>query len=414
MDIVRTSNSRKLPRRLIYAAIAVAAVVLTSVAFARLEPAAPPVESTSLVIETVERGPLTRAVRGSGVLVPENVRWIAAVTEARVERVVLQPGTHVTADSVIIELSDPQQQQSTRDAEWQLRAAEAAYEAATAELESNRLDQQSATARLRAEAQQARLRAEADAELAAAGLAAPITKQLSESNANSLEERVQFEEQRLATLASSQRAQLAALQAEVEQRRAMLDLQRQRSESLQVRAGIDGVLQAVAVQAGQRVNPGTTLARVAEPSRLKAEIRVAETQAKDLAAGQIAQIDTRNGIVAGRVARIDPAASNGTVLVDVSIDGALPAGARPDLSVDATIELERLANVLHVARPVRAQENMTGNVFKVNGGKATRVKVEYGRASATAIEIRSGLAEGDQVIVSDDSAFDQYDTIKIQ
>ena len=414
MDIARTSNSRKLPRRLIYAAIAVMAVVLTSVAFARLEPAAPPVESTSLVIETVERGPLTRAVRGSGVLVPENVRWIAAVTEARVERVVLQPGTVVKADSVIIELSDPQQQQSTRDAEWQLRAAEAAYEAAKAELESNRLDQQSATARLRAEAQQARLRAKADAELAAAGLAAPITKQLSESNANSLEERVQIEQQRLATLTSSQRARLAGLQAEVEQRRAMLDLQRQRSESLQVRAGIDGVLQAVAVQAGQRVNSGTTLARVAEPSRLKAEIRVAETQAKDLAAGQIAQIDTRNGIVAGRVSRIDPAASNGTVLVDVRLDGALPAGARPDLSVDATIELEKLASVLHIARPVRAQENATGNVFKVNGDKATRVQVEFGRSSATAIEIRSGLAEGDQVIVSDDSSFDQYDKINIK
>jgi HlyD family secretion protein len=414
MDIVRTSNSRKIPRRVVYAALILVAVVGTSVAFARLKPAALPVESTSLVIETVERGPLTRAVRGSGVLVPENVRWIAAATDGRVERVVVQPGTVVTAGSVIIELSDPQQQQSMRDAEWQLRAAEAAYEAAQAELESNRLDQQSATARLQAEADQARLRAKADAELAAAGLAAPITKQLSESTAASLDQRVKFEEQRISVLASSQRARLAALQAEVEQRRAMLDLQRQRSESLQVRASIDGVLQAVAVQAGQRVSPGTTLARVAEPSRLKAEIRVAETQAKDLAAGQRAQIDTRNGIVAGRVARIDPAASNGTVLVDLSIDGALPAGARPDLGVDATIELEKLAGVLHVARPVRAQENMPGNVFKVSGGRATRVKVTFGRASATDIEIRGGLAEGDRVIVSDDSGFDQYERVQIK
>lgn len=413
MDIVRTSATRKIPRRIAYAALILGAIVLTTVAFARLEPAAPPVEATSLVIETVGRGPLTRAVRGSGVLVPENVRWIAAATDGRVERVLLQPGTQVTAGSVIIELSDPQQQQSTRDAEWQLRAAEAAYQAAQAELESNRLDQQSATARLRAEAQQARLRAKADAELATAGLAAPITRQLSESAANSLDERVKFEEQRLATLASSQRARLAALQAEVEQRRAMVDLQRQRSESLQVRAGIDGVLQAVAVQAGQRVNPGTTLARVAQPDRLKAEIRVAETQAKDLVTGQVAQIDTRNGVVAARVARIDPAASNGTVLVDLSIDGALPAGARPDLGVDATIELEKLADVVHVARPVRAQENASGSVFKVNGGKATRVKVEFGRASATDIEIRSGLAAGDQVIVSDDSSYEKFDTIKI-
>jgi HlyD family secretion protein len=413
MDIVRTSGNRKIPRRIVYAAITVIAIVLTSVAFARLEPAAPPVEASSIVVETVARGPLTRAVRGSGVLVPENVRWIAAATDGRVERVVVQPGTVVTADSVIVELSDPQQQQSARDAEWQLRAAEAAYEAAKAELQSARLDQQSATARLRAEAQQARLRAKADAELAAAGLAASITKQLSESTAASLDQRVQFEEQRTGVLASSQRARLAALQAEVEQRRAMLDLQKQRSESLHVRAGIDGVLQAVAVQAGQRVNPGTTLARVAQPDRLKAEIRVAETQAKDLVAGQVAQIDTRNGIVPGRVARIDPAASNGTVLVDLSIDGALPPGARPDLSVDATIELQKLADVIHVPRPVRAQENASGSVFRVNGDKATRVKVEFGRASATDIEIRSGLASGDRVIVSDDSSYDKYDQIKI-
>jgi len=413
MDIVRTSAARKLPRRLLYAALAIFAVVLTTVAFARLEPAAPPVEASSLVIETVERGPLTRAVRGSGVLVPENVRWISAATDGRVERVVVQPGTKVTADSVIIELSDPQQQQSARDAEWQLRAAEAAYQAAQAELESDRLDQQSGIARLRAEAEQARLRAKADAELAAAGLAAPITKQLSESTATSLDQRVKFEEQRLGILASSQRARLAALQAEVEQRRSMVDLQRQRSESLQVRAGIDGVLQQVAVQAGQRVNPGTTLARVAQSDRLKAEIRVAETQAKDLVAGQIAQIDTRNGIVTGRVTRIDPAASNGTVLVDVSIDGTLPAGARPDLSVDATIELEKLSDVVQVARPVRAQENASGTVFRVKDNKAARVKVVFGRASASTIEIRSGLAPGDRVIVSDDSAWDKFEQIKI-
>ncbi len=414
MDIARTSNSRKISRRLIYAALILGAVVLTSVAFARLEPAAPPVEAASLVVETVSRGPLTRAVRGSGVLVPENVRWLAAATEGRVERVVVQPGTIVSADSVIVELSDPQQQQSTRDAEWQLRAAEAAYEAAKAELESNRLDQQSATARLRSEAEQARLRAKADTELAKEGLAANLTKQLSESTAISLEQRVKFEEQRVNVLASSQRARLAALQAEVEQRLAMLDLQRQRSESLQVRAGIDGVLQAVAVQAGQRVNAGTTLARVAQPDRLKAEIRVAETQAKDLVAGQVAQIDTRNGIVTGGVARIDPAASNGTVLIDISIDGALPAGARPDLNVDATIELEKLADVIHVPRPVRAQENASGTIFKVTGNKATRVKVAFGRASATDIEIRSGLQQGDRVIVSDDSAYDKFEQIKIE
>ncbi|HKR67035.1 MAG TPA: HlyD family efflux transporter periplasmic adaptor subunit [Thermoanaerobaculia bacterium] len=414
MDIVRNPKEKNAKRRAVYVALAVAAVVLTTVAFARLKPAAPPADRNTLVIETVARGPLTRAVRGSGVLVPENVRWIAAATEGRVERVVVQPGTRVSAESVIIELSDPQQQQSARDAEWQLRAAEAAYAAAKAELESDRLDREAAAARLRAETQQARLRAKADAELATAGLAASITKQLSESTAASLEQRLVFEEQRLSILASSQRSRLAALQAEVEQRKAMLDLQQQRIASLQVRAGIDGVLQQVAVQAGQRVNAGTTLARVAQPDRLKAEIRIPETQAKDIILGQHAQIDTRTGVVDGRVARIDPAASNGTVLVDVAIDGALPAGARPDLSVDATIELERLTNVVYVARPVRAQENASGTVLRVDGNHARRVKVEYGRASATSIEIRRGLAPGDQVIVSDDSAWDNYDEIKIQ
>jgi HlyD family secretion protein len=413
MDIVRTSE-KKNTKRLIYIGVAIVALVLTTVALGRLKPAAPPVDEKTLVIETVERGPLTRAVRGSGVLTPENVRWIAAATEGRVERVVVQPGTRVTVDSVILELSDPQLQQSTRDAEWQLRAAESAYAAAQAELESDRLDRQAAAANLRAEARQAQLRAKADAELASQGLAADITKQLSESAASALEQRVKFEDQRLNILVSSQRSRLAALQAEVEQRRAMLDLQQQRVASLQVRSGIDGILQQVAVQPGQRVTAGTTLARVAQPERLKAEIRVAETQAKDLAVGQTAQLDTRTGVVTAHVARIDPAASNGTVLVDLTIDGPLPAGARPDLSVDATIELERLANVIHVARPVRAQENASGSVFRLRGDRAERVKVEFGRASATSIEVRSGLAPGDRVIVSDDSSYDKYDEIKIQ
>jgi HlyD family secretion protein len=413
MDKARNPE-KKNRRRILWIVGVIVAVVVTTVALGRLKPAAPPVDDQTLVIETVERGPLTRAVRGSGFLTAENVRWIAAATEGRVERVVVQPGTRVTSDTVILELSDPQLQQSTRDAQWQLRAAESAYAAAQAELESDRLDREAAAANLRAEARQARLRAKADAELAAAGLAAAITKELSDSAADALEQRVQFENQRLGILVSSQRSRLAALQAEVEQRRAMLDLQQQRIASLQVRSGIDGVLQQVAVQAGQRVNAGTTLARVAQPERLKAEIRVGETQAKDLAVGQRAQLDTRTGVVAAHVARIDPAASNGTVLVDLTIDGPLPAGARPDLSVDATIELERLPDVVHVARPVRAQENAAGSVFRVKGDRGERVKVAFGRASATSIEIRSGLAPGDRVIVSDDSSFDKYDQIKIQ
>lgn len=413
MDIARNANSKK-KRRVVTIAVAVAALIITTFAFATLKPAAPTVSQATVVIETVQTGPLTREVRGSGVLVPENIRWIAASTDARVERVVVQPGTAVTADTVLIELSDPQQQQAARDAQWQLRAAEAAYLAAKAELESERLDREAAAARLRAELEQARLRAKADEDLEKAGLAAKITRQLSESAANELARRVQFEEQRLATLGASQSARLAALQATVEQRRAMNDLAQQRIESLAVRAGIDGVLQQVAVQAGQRVNAGSTLARVAQPNRLKAEIRVAETQAKDLAVGQRAQIDTRNGIVAARVARIDPAATGGTVLVDLAIDGALPPGSRPDVSVDATIELERIPNTTYVARPVGAQESSAGTVFRVIDDRATRVQVEFGRASATAIEIRRGLSAGDRVIVSDDAAYEKHDEIKLK
>jgi HlyD family secretion protein len=417
MDIVRDSNSNKKKlRRIAFGAAIVIALIVASVALARLEPAAPAVEAGSLVIETVTRGPMTRMIRGSGVLVPENVRWISAVTDGRVERVIAQPGVAVNADTILIELSDAQQQQSATDATWQLRAAEAAHEAAQAELESERLDREAAAAQLRAEYEQAVLRAKADADLEQAGLAAKITRQLSESAARSLGERLRFEEQRIASLRSSQRARLATLQAEVEQRRAMNGLQQQRNESLHVRAGIDGVLQRVDVQAGQRVTAGTILARVARPDRLKAEIRVAETQAKDLAVGQRAQIDTRTGVVPARVARIDPAASNGTVLVDLSIDGALPAGARPDLTVDATIELERIGDVVSVPRPVRAQENAAGSVFRVSADSkhAQRVKVDFGRASATTIEIRRGLAPGDRVIVSDDSAYDRNEEIRIQ
>lgn len=414
MDIVRTAPNQGRKRRWIYGAATILAIVLTTYAFGRLEPAAPAVDRNTLVIEEVGRGPLTSSVRGSGVLVPETVRWIAAASDGRIERVAMQPGTKVTADTVIVELSDPQQQQAALDAQWQLRAAEAAFAAARAELESERLDREAAAADLRAEAAQARLRAKADAALATAGLTADITLQLSESAATSLEKRLAFEEQRLTILAASQRARLAALQAEVEQRRAMNDLQQQRVAALQVRAGIDGVLQQVSVQAGQRVPAGTTLARVAQPDRLKAEVRVAETQVKDLRVGQRAEIDTRNGVVAATVARIDPAASNGTVLVDLRIDAPLPAGARPDLNVDATIELERLTDVLFVARPVRAQENSGGSLFRIEGNKAARVKVTFGRASASAIEIRSGLAVGDEVIVSDDSAWDKHDGIDIR
>lgn len=413
MDIVRNSPNRT-KRRALYAVSVVIAVIVTTVAFARLKPAAPRVDRNSVVIAEVERGPFTRAIRAGGTLVPENIRWIAAATDARVERIVVQPGSVVRADTVILELSDPQAQQSTSDATWRLRAAEAAYEAARAELESERLDREASAARLRAEYEQARLRAQADADLAKAGLAASITKQLSQSTADELAKRVAIEERRATTIATSQRARLATLAAEVEQARALSALRRQQSDALVVRAGIDGVLQQVGVQAGQRVSAGTNLARVAEPDHLQAEVRVAEVQAKDVAVGQNATIDTRNGIVQARVARVDPAVVNGTVVVDLTIVSQLPAGARPDLTVDATIELDRAPRAVFVSRPVNVQELGRGTLFRLSGSEAHRVPVQFGRASVEAIEVRGGLAPGDQVIVSDTSAYTKFDLLEIR
>lgn len=415
MDIARSQPKQKsVSRAAAIAGIALALLVATF-ALARLRPAAPPVDRNSVVIDTVHRGPLMREVRASGTLVPEEIRWIPAPTDARIERIVVQPGTVVKADTVILELADPQQQQSARDAEWQLRAAEAELQSTRAELESDRLDRESSLARLRAEREQAKLKADADAELERQGLAAKITKRISQSSAEELARRVQFEEERLRVAKSGQASRLAAQQAQVEQRRAMWTLQEERMRSLQVRAGIDGVLQQVDVQAGQRVNAGTNIARVARPDRLKAEIRVPEIQAKDIAIGQLAKVDTRNGVVDARVARIDPAVREGTVTVDLTITGPMPAGARPDLTVDATIELERLPDVLFVGRPVSAQEGGSMTLFKVvdDGQAAVPVKATLGRASASAIEIRGGLVAGDQVIVSDTSAFEKYSRIQL-
>lgn len=417
MDVVRSQPTHTTFPSRRFAIIAIALLLAgITLAVARLKPAAIGVDRASVIIETVKRGPMTRETRGSGVLAPETTRLVTATTDARVERVVVQPGTVVTADTVILDLADAQQQQAARDAEWQLRAAEAQFETLRAQLESQRLDTEAAVAQLKSEAEQARLHAEADAELERQGLAASITRKVSQSNASSLAQRVAIEEQRLRVSVSSRQSQLAAARAQVEQRRAMFDLQRERSQSLTVRAGINGVVQLVAVQAGQSVTAGTTLARIAQPDRLKAEIRVADTQAKDVVIGQKATIDTRNGIVNGRVARIDPAVTNGTVVVDVALLDPLPAGSRPDLAIDGTIELDRLADVTYVARPVSAQENATGNVYRVSHDhtSAVRTTVQFGRASATTIEIRGGLAAGDEVIVSDTSAFDTHERIALK
>ena len=416
MDIARPDLLEKKKRRnLAWAGGAAVIVVLLTLGISRLKPAAPAVERSTVVIDTVKRGEMVREVRGLGTLVPEDIRWIPAVTEARVERLVLLPGTRVTPDSVILELSNPELEQQALEAESQARAAEARYTELKVRLESQLLDQKAAAARVQAESKQARLRADADTELAKDGLIAGLTLKLSQSAAEELEHREGIEQQRLGIAGEAIEAQLRVQQAEVEQRRALARLRRSQVEALRVRAGLGGVLQIVPVEVGQRVTPGTNLARVARPERLKAVIRVPETQARDVVPGQKAVVDTRNGVVPGRVVRVDPAVQNGTVTVDLALLGELPKGARPDLTVDGTIELERLENALHVGRPAMGQPQSTVGLFRLVKGtsEAVRVKVRLGQASVSTIEIVDGLAEGDEVILSDTAAWDSTDRIRL-
>jgi len=417
MDIHRPELAvAKRRKQMIGAGIAAAAALVLTLGIASLKPAAPVVERSSVWIDTVKRGPMLRQVRGTGTLVPENIRWIAAVTDGRVDRVVVHPGATVTRDTVILELSNPEVQQSARDAELQLKAAMADLAQREAQLQSDLLNQRAEAARVRADFTEAQLRAAVDQDLANNGLTSNLTLKLSKSRADELKTRNDIEGERLRVAERAGSAQLAAQRARVDQLRALYDLRASQLSSLQVRSGIDGVLQQVAVEVGQRVTPGATLARVAQPEPLKAQLRIPETQMRDVAIGQTVSIDTRNGIVSGRVSRIDPASREGSVAVDVSLAGVMPRGARPDLTVDGTIELERLDDVLYVGRPVQANEGENIGLFKLSAGEkeATRTTVAVGRASVNAIEIRSGLAAGDKVILSDMSAWDKVRRIRIQ
>ncbi len=416
VDIARPDLlEKKKKRRLIWVGAGAAAVILLTLGVSRLKPAAPTVERATVVIDTVKRGEMVREVRGLGTLVPEEIRWIPAVTEARVERLVLLPGTTVTPDSVILELSNPEIVTQSQDADSQARAAEARYTELKVRLQSQLLDQKAVAARVQAESKQARLRADADEQLAQNGLIAGLTLKLSQSAAEELEHREKIEQQRLAIAGEAIEAQLRVQQAEVDQRRAQARLRRSQMEALHVRAGLEGVLQVVPVEVGQRVTPGTNLARVARPDRLKAVIRIPETQARDVVPGQKAVVDTRNGIVAGRVIRVDPAVQNGTVTVDLALVGELPKGARPDLTVDGTIELERLTDALHVGRPAMGQPQSTVGLFRIVKGtsEALRVRVRLGQASVSTIVILEGLEVGDEVILSDTSAWDSADRIRL-
>jgi HlyD family secretion protein len=415
MDIARPSRARERRiRRIIYGAAGLVVVLLITLGLSRLKPAAPSVERATVWIDTVKRGPMLRQVRGLGTLVPEEIRWIPALTEGRVERLVLLPGAVVKPDSVILELSNPELELAALDAESQLRAAEAQHTELKVRLQSQHLDQEASAARVKAEYHQAKLRADADRELAQEGLIADITMQVSKVTAEELANRDSIEQKRLDISAEAIEAQLAVQKTQVGQARAAARLRRNQVRALKLLAGMEGVLQQVPVEVGQRVTPGSNLARVAQPSRLKAVVRIAETQAKDVQIGQKATVDTRNGVIEAHVMRVDPAVQNGTVAVDLALDGALPKGARPDLSVDGTIELERLDDVMYVGRPAQGQAESLVGLFRLDAdGGADRVKVKLGRTSVNTVEIVEGLNVGDQVILSDTSAWDAFDRIRL-
>lgn len=418
MDVARDPAilRRKRLRQAAYIVAALVVVVLVSVALARLEPAAPTVDRATLLVDTVKRGPFVRQVRGLGTLVPEDTRWLPATTEGRVERILLRPGAVVRPDSVILELSNPQVEQEALNARLALQAAEAALENLRVQLQNDLLTQQSQVAGIEAEFKQAQMEAEANDLLAKQQLLSSLLQRQSRLRAETLRTRYELEQKRFVIASDSIDARTRVQQAAVDQARAVSDLQRSRLADLKVRPGFAGVLQQVPVEVGQRVAPGQNLARVADPGRLKAELRVAETQARDVDVGQLAYVDTRNGIIPGRVSRKDPAATNGTVTVDVTLTAELPRGAVPDLSVDGTIELERVESALQVGRPAFGQEQSTISLFKVldASGNAARVQVRVGRSSVNTIEIVSGLNEADQVVLSDMSAWDAVDRVRLR
>jgi HlyD family secretion protein len=416
MDIKRegAARSRKI-RRIIYGSSAILFIALTSVALSRLKPAAPGVDAGTLWREPVKRGPMKIEVRGLGTLVPEDILWIPAVTDGRVVKRLL-PGVPVKADTVLVVLRNPQLEQQTLSAEWQIKKAEADYNSLKSQLDSQVLDQKGTAATVKSGYLEAKLQADRDEQLAKLGLGPELTAQLSEANAQAQETRNKIEDDRVGVLTKSVAAQLAASQATIEQLRAQYDLDKSQLDALSVRAGADGVLQEVPVEVGQQVTAGTILAKVAQPTHLKAQLKIAETQASTVQLGQLAEIDTHNGIIPGHVIRIDPSVQNGTRTVDVKLDGALPAGAVPDLSVDGTIEIEDLKDVVYVGRPAFGQPDSTISLFKVvnDGKEAVRVQVKIGKASVNTVEVLSGLNVGDEVILSDMSRWDGFDRVRLQ
>jgi HlyD family secretion protein len=406
-------------KRLRQAALGVLVLVIlvaVSVQLARMEPAAPSVERATVLEDTVKRGSIIRQVRGVGTLVPEDTRWLPATTEGRVERILLRPGANVQADSVILVLSNPQVEQEAINARLALQSARAGLDNLRAQLQNELLTQEALAVSIESDFEQARMEAQANEELAKEQLVSDLILKQSQLRAQTLKNRVAIEGRRLTAAREGNEARLRVQQATVDQAQAMVDLSASRLKALQVTPGFAGVLQQVPVEVGQRVGPGQNLARVADPGRLKAELRVAETEARDIEVGQPAEVDTRSGVVAGRVSRKDPAAANGTVTIDVSMTGELPRGAVPDMSVDGTVQLQRLEDVLYVGRPSLGQDNSTAGLFRVvdADGNAQRVQVKFGLSSVNAIVVLSGLKEGDRVVLSDMSSYDSYDRVRLR
>jgi HlyD family secretion protein len=418
MDIKRPPKS-KIKKRIkmaILIAIGLAAVGGITYGLAKLKPANYTVVKATTVIETVKRGEMVRDVRGNGTLVPEVTRWVPAPAQGRVEQILLQAGVEVDPSTVIVELSNPQLEQQATDAEFQVKAAEADEENLKVRLESDTMTQRAAIATINAQYSQAKLQLDADEVLGKQGLIADLQLKISRVSVQDLANRLKVEQERLTVSAKSTRAQLNAASSRLQQLRALAQLRRQEVENLKVRAGTGGVLQQVSVQVGQQVEPGFNIARVADPMSLKAVLRVAETQISGVRVGQRVLVDTRNGIIEGKVSRIDPAAREGTFEIDASLEGPLPPSARPDLSVDGTIELERLADVLKVGRPAFGQafQQIGMYVLTADGSEAERRTVKLGATSVSTVQILEGVREGEQVIISDTSSFDSYPRVRIR
>jgi HlyD family secretion protein len=419
MDISRPDiRKKKMRRQIVVGVVVIAALAVAAFFVVRLKPAAPVVDRATIWTDTVKRGPLLRQVRGPGTLVPreDKIRLIPAETEATVVRIRVLPGAKVEPDTLLMDLVDPQLQQELLDAQLQLKGAVADLTNTRAKLQSDLMTQKAGAATVNADNNQAQLQAKTDKSLYDLGVISGLSYSASKGKADELTTRNGLEKQRLTLNEKAIETEMAVQQTKVDQARALLGLKQKQLDALSVRAGISGVLSELDHQVGEHVAPGTTLAKVVQLDQLKASLKIAETQARDIQIGQPAEIDTHNGVIQGKVMRIDPAVVAGTVTVDVELAGALPLGARPDLSVDGTIDLDRMTDVLYVGRPAFGNENSTISLFKLSpdGKTAVRVPVKVGRASVNSIQVIEGLQDGDTVILSDMSRWDSTDKIRLE